>query len=164
LASQLEPEWNVEKIVTHQFAGTDAVFLVQWGTSDQTWLPYLDIQHVEALQDYLDVLGVKKIKNLRPLKTKQTDDAGDNVQVFEIAPSKEHFTHTYSNADDAWSWCSETTSARPNYEVFKRTKRNRMKYPLENYYHSPNSTLHPHLHSIFFELSPGGDHFTPVLH
>jgi hypothetical protein len=63
-ANQLEPEWNVEKIVTHQYAGMDAVFLVQWETGDHTWLLYQDIQHIEALQDYLDVLGVKTMKNL----------------------------------------------------------------------------------------------------
>jgi hypothetical protein len=44
--------------------GKDAVFLLEWGTGDCTWLPYRDVQILDALQDYFEVLGIKSIDQL----------------------------------------------------------------------------------------------------
>jgi hypothetical protein len=64
-ADQLEPEWSVKGIIRHQYSGKDAMFLLEWGTGDCTWLPYHDVQVLDALQDYFEVLGIKSIDQLR---------------------------------------------------------------------------------------------------
>jgi hypothetical protein len=64
-AEQVEPEWSVSHIVTHEGSGTDAVFQVQWGTGDRTWLPYHDVEEFHALQDYFEIIGISRISQLR---------------------------------------------------------------------------------------------------
>jgi len=59
-----EPEWTVSKIRSHSGAGEDAIFKVEWKAGDVTWLPYADISHLDALAEYLDLIGVTNINNL----------------------------------------------------------------------------------------------------
>jgi hypothetical protein len=63
-ADQLEPEWSVKGIISHQYSGKDAMFLLEWGMGDCTWLSYHDVQVLDALQDYFEVLGIKSIDQL----------------------------------------------------------------------------------------------------
>jgi len=59
-----EPEWTVSKIRSHLGAREDAIFEVEWKAGDVTWLPYADISHLDALAEYLDLIGVTNINNL----------------------------------------------------------------------------------------------------
>ena len=59
-----EGEWAVEAILSHAGSGTDSVFEIKWKSGDITWLPYYQITHLQALTDYLDLLGTRNIRSL----------------------------------------------------------------------------------------------------
>ena len=78
LTPETEGEWAVEKILSHVGAKTDATFEIKWKSGDITWLPHYQITHLQALTDYLDLLGCQQINSL-------TSGAGrapqDNPQI-----------------------------------------------------------------------------------
>lgn len=59
-----DPEWAVDKILSHSGARLDARFKIQWKSGDVTWLPYPQISHLNALTEYLDLLNVSSIQSL----------------------------------------------------------------------------------------------------
>ena len=59
-----EGKWAVELIVTHAGSKEDAIFQLKWRVGDCTWLPYNQVSHLQALIDYFDLIGVKKIAEL----------------------------------------------------------------------------------------------------
>ena len=59
-ADSTKGEWAVDKIPGHAGLMGDAVFEICWQSGDTIWLPYYQISHLAALQQYLDVLGIKK--------------------------------------------------------------------------------------------------------
>jgi hypothetical protein len=63
-AIEPEGEWAVDKILSHSGSKEDSLFEIKWKAGDITWLPYAEISHLQALTDYLEVLGVETISNL----------------------------------------------------------------------------------------------------
>ena len=59
-----DEEWAVDQILSHHGSRTDTVFEILWKSGDVTWLPYYQITHLQALTDYLELLGVRKIAKL----------------------------------------------------------------------------------------------------
>lgn len=59
-----DDEWAVDRILSHHGSRTDAIFEILWKSGDVTWLPYYQITHLQALTDYLGLLGVSKIAKL----------------------------------------------------------------------------------------------------
>jgi hypothetical protein len=59
-----DPEWAVDKILSHSGSSQDTIFEVLWKAGDMTWLPYLQIEHLNALKEYLDLQGVDNINVL----------------------------------------------------------------------------------------------------
>ena len=59
-----EGEWAVDRILSHAGSKMDSVFEIKWKSGDITWLPYYQITHLQALTDYLDLLGESHIRNL----------------------------------------------------------------------------------------------------
>ncbi|KAG2738292.1 hypothetical protein P692DRAFT_201662798, partial [Suillus brevipes Sb2] len=59
-----EREWAVDRILSHKGSRSDALFEVRWKAGDITWLPFDKVDHLGALRDYLDVLGVETIADL----------------------------------------------------------------------------------------------------
>ncbi|KIM36738.1 hypothetical protein M413DRAFT_56048, partial [Hebeloma cylindrosporum] len=59
-----ESEWAVDKILSHSGSSQDSVFEVLWKAGDITWLPYLQIEHLHALKEYLDLQGAESIDSL----------------------------------------------------------------------------------------------------
>jgi hypothetical protein len=62
--SQTDGEWAVDRILSHAGSRTDSVFEIKWRSGDVTWLPYYQITHLQALTDYLELLGVDNISKL----------------------------------------------------------------------------------------------------
>jgi hypothetical protein len=58
-------EWAVDAIEMHADAKENAVFLVKWKSGDKTWLPYYQITHLNALTEYFELQGIKRIEYLR---------------------------------------------------------------------------------------------------
>jgi hypothetical protein len=59
-----DEEWAVDRVLSHHGSRTEAVFEILWKSGDTTWLPYYQITHLQALTDYLELLGVRKIAKL----------------------------------------------------------------------------------------------------
>ena len=59
-----EGEWAVECILSHARSRMDSVFEIKRKLGDVTWLPYYQITHLQALMDYLDLLGESDIQKL----------------------------------------------------------------------------------------------------
>jgi hypothetical protein len=60
----VEAEWTVDKILSHSGSGEESAFEIKWKAGDITWLPYNHVNHLQALSDYLDLLGVDSISLL----------------------------------------------------------------------------------------------------
>ena len=60
---ETEGEWAVDRILSHASSKSNSIFEVKWKTGDVTWLPYYQVAHLQALTDYLDLLGVTRISN-----------------------------------------------------------------------------------------------------
>ena len=59
-----EGEWAVDRILSHAGSRADTVFEIKWKSGDITWLPHYQITHLQALTEYLDLLGGKNIHDL----------------------------------------------------------------------------------------------------
>jgi hypothetical protein len=53
-----DEEWLVDDIVAHRWEGTKVSFLVQWNLGDMTWELYTKCKDLEALDRYLELLGI----------------------------------------------------------------------------------------------------------
>ena len=76
---EAEGEWAVNHILLHAQSGTNSVFEILWKSGDTTWLPYYQITHLQALTEYLDLLGVKTASKLPKGTSKPPQD---NPQIF----------------------------------------------------------------------------------
>ena len=64
VGEELDDEWAVDRIKSHAGSKSDTLFEVLWKSGDVTWLPYYQITHLQALTDYMDLIGVKKISKM----------------------------------------------------------------------------------------------------
>ncbi len=63
-------EWAVDKIVGHTSRGLHSEFEIKWQSGDITWLPYDKVSHLEALNEYIHLLGASSISSLPEGKSK----------------------------------------------------------------------------------------------
>ena len=59
-----EGKWAVDQFLSHSGSGTNSIFKVKWASGDITWLPYYQVTHLQALTEYLNLVGVQKISQL----------------------------------------------------------------------------------------------------
>ncbi|KIJ59000.1 hypothetical protein HYDPIDRAFT_101556, partial [Hydnomerulius pinastri MD-312] len=59
-----ETEWVVDKILAHQWEGQAMSFLIKWNLGDTSWEPYNNCKELEALDEYLELAGVKSWRQL----------------------------------------------------------------------------------------------------
>jgi transposase InsO family protein len=52
-------EWIVDRIVTHHGKGMGSEFQILWKAGDKTWAPYREVAHLNALDRYCELMGVK---------------------------------------------------------------------------------------------------------
>jgi hypothetical protein len=76
---ELEVEWAVEKISLYVSSGNDLIFEVLWRSGDSSWLPKNQVEHLTALEEYCDAMGVK---NLLELLIRLGKPPHDDPQVF----------------------------------------------------------------------------------
>ena len=48
----------MDEIIAHQWKGNKLSFLVQWNLGDTTWEPYTECKDLEAVDRYLEILGI----------------------------------------------------------------------------------------------------------
>ncbi|KAJ3556748.1 hypothetical protein NP233_g11909 [Leucocoprinus birnbaumii] len=80
---EFEQEWAVERIRSHSGSKRQALFEVEWKSGDVTWLPYDKIDHLTALEHYLEILGVKHVDQLTGKETYIEDE---QVPTFDTLP------------------------------------------------------------------------------
>jgi hypothetical protein len=77
-------EWAVSSVETHHGKGTGALFELIWKTGDRAWLPYHEVSHLEALNQYLESQGVSKISELPRRISKD-----ENLPIISISPAND---------------------------------------------------------------------------
>jgi len=134
IMDNLDAEWRVNAIVSHQGASRDAMFEVEWSTGDRTWLPYNDLKEFEAMKDYFNILGITDIENLRVPEGRDSSSSG----IF------------YSGA--VWGW--------PEQRSINGEKRRHPRRPQKDVLKGKGRDA-PSIISHSFPLprNPGGSHF-----
>ena len=64
LGTPEETEWLVDEIVDHEWSGRTIRFHVKWNLGDLTWEPLSNCAELEALDNYLDTQGVRRVEDL----------------------------------------------------------------------------------------------------
>ena len=60
-----DQEWFVNEIIAHKWEGDKDLYLqVQWMLGDVTWEPYTTCKDLEALDRYLELWGVTRVRDL----------------------------------------------------------------------------------------------------
>ncbi|KAM5538958.1 hypothetical protein V8D89_007379 [Ganoderma adspersum] len=80
-------EWDIDHILLHVGHSSEAKFEVQWSTRDVTWVPHANIRHLQALTEYLEVLGVPNTGKLRdaPMSINQGSTAQPDNETPSLA-------------------------------------------------------------------------------
>jgi hypothetical protein len=73
-ADGTEGEWAMDRIIGHAGSKIDATFEIRWKTGDVTWMPYYQVSHLNALQQYFELLGIANISHLAEGKGKPPSD------------------------------------------------------------------------------------------
>ena len=56
-----EPEWFINEILGHRWVNQNKLELqVHWTLGDVTWEPLMECKDVQALDEYLDLHGIKR--------------------------------------------------------------------------------------------------------
>ncbi|KIM49070.1 hypothetical protein M413DRAFT_59436, partial [Hebeloma cylindrosporum] len=64
VGDNFEPEWAVDKILSHSGSKEDSLFEILWKAGDITWLTFSQVEHLNALTVYFEALGIDKIGDL----------------------------------------------------------------------------------------------------
>ena len=84
-----DDKWAVDHIKSHLGSKSDAVFKVPWKFGDTTWMPYYQTTHLQALTDYLHLLGVKVISKFpKDLGQPLVDDPQVFLGLIALEPSE----------------------------------------------------------------------------
>ena len=146
-------EWAVDRIKSHSGTKTDAVFEIQWKSGDVTWLPYYQITHLQALTDYLELIGVSKVSKLPPGPGRPPSN---DPQIFLGSLSLQP-------PPDSFLFCSPLLSPLPLLKRFTQSIISAFHLPFKKPFCSPTIDLEqlsvmPHhrgvKHPAFTRISP----------
>ena len=72
ISNEIDPEgeWAVDSILSHYRSHEDALFEIKWRSGDITWMPYYQINGLQALVSYFEVLGINPVLELTTGKEK----------------------------------------------------------------------------------------------
>jgi hypothetical protein len=59
-----DTKWYIDDITTHKWDGKKLLLQVQWNLEDITWEPIANCKELEALDQYLELLGINNWKQL----------------------------------------------------------------------------------------------------
>ncbi|KAF8222010.1 hypothetical protein L208DRAFT_1526286, partial [Tricholoma matsutake] len=57
-------KWAVDCILGHAGSRINSTFEIRWKTRDVTWMPYYQVSHLHALQQYFELLGITNVSHL----------------------------------------------------------------------------------------------------
>jgi len=114
--SETESEWAVDRILSHSGSRRDAVFEVQWKAGDVTWLPYSQIEHLNALKEYIDLQGADDV-DLLPIGKGKPPHQDPQVFLGFISPCTTSHNYKYG-MESSWDSLPEF----PNYFLLPTTQ------------------------------------------
>ncbi|KIJ53782.1 hypothetical protein M422DRAFT_242040, partial [Sphaerobolus stellatus SS14] len=68
-------EWFIEEIIGHEWSNDGLQFRVQWTLGDITWEPLSGVKELEALDRYLELHSVKRLRDLPRLGSKPNNSS-----------------------------------------------------------------------------------------
>jgi hypothetical protein len=78
-------EWLVDEIIAHKWEGNKVSFLVQWNLGDTTWESYSVCKELQALDRYLELLGIEDWRSLPKRSTARVKNS-TNISSSSRAP------------------------------------------------------------------------------
>jgi hypothetical protein len=104
-------EWIVDQILTHHGKGIGSEFQILWKAGDRTWASYREVAHLNALDRYCELMGVKNASELPSNYVSLESDDEEEVTIItsnactmrrtdkrkEEEPSRTNSTHQSSN-------------------------------------------------------------------
>jgi len=79
-------DWEVSRIKSHSGSADEALFELEWSNGDITWEPTYRVKETIALEEYLEAMGVKNVKNLKQGKgTPPTNDPETFVGMMTLS-------------------------------------------------------------------------------
>lgn len=78
-----DTEWLVDEIIGHRWVDRKIEFLVKWSLGDPTWEPYAECHELEALDTYVELMGVASWRLLPKTPVKRSTDRGHRVLPAE---------------------------------------------------------------------------------
>lgn len=66
-----DAEWLVEEIIDHRWASGKLELRVRWSLGDTTWEPYAECKELEALDEYIELLGVTSWRALPKVRRRR---------------------------------------------------------------------------------------------
>ncbi|KAK7461819.1 hypothetical protein VKT23_008250 [Stygiomarasmius scandens] len=82
---EAEPQWKIERILSHSGLRKDSIFEILWSSGDHTWLSYNEISNLPCLAEYLDLLGCSDISDLPRGKPIPEEISTDNPEALALA-------------------------------------------------------------------------------
>jgi hypothetical protein len=147
-----EDEWAVQRIRSHAGSGEDAIFEILWKSGDVTWIPHYQIKHLQALEAYLELMGVEDVSKL---KAGKGNPPRDDPQVFLGTVSSSFMTpipyqHSYPRN-------SLTPPSYPEISGIKSSS-DTSRHSLSLFH--PIDTIHAHSDDILLEqlIMPNNQH------
>jgi hypothetical protein len=76
-------EWAVDRIQSHRGKAKQSDFEILWKSGDITWAPYREVAHLVAMQNYCEVMGVRKTSDL-PAKHILSGMGGESKMTVQV--------------------------------------------------------------------------------
>jgi hypothetical protein len=77
-------EWIVDQIMTHYGKGQGSKFMIQWKVGDRIWATYYEVAHLNALDRYCKLMGVKGAADLAAnYKVPRIENENDDIEEIE---------------------------------------------------------------------------------
>lgn len=77
------------------------MFQMKWNSGDVTWMPYYQIQHLDALEAYLELQGVRKIQNLPAGTALDSSQVRTKSPVSQSNPPNHHSPEMTSSTPES---------------------------------------------------------------
>ena len=101
-------EWIVDRIITHHGKGLGSEFQILWKAGDRTWASYREVAHLNALDRYCELMGVKNASELQSNYVNMDSEGEDGEE--EIIAVKACAIRDEDKRDEGWTGRSSNLS------------------------------------------------------
>ena len=75
-------EWIIDSIATHHSKGMGSDFQIVWKAGDKTWATYWEVAHLNALNQYCELMGIENVADLSQNyinEDSENEEENDNI-------------------------------------------------------------------------------------